>query len=83
MLERVNIKLFDAKHIVQTPLADVFECFNVSEYFKRTVAVPMVDHVNTKLALTFDTSLTAYHGLIIIPTTFCTQREGYTKLPWK
>ena len=60
---------------------------DVSEYFKRNVTIPLVDHVNTQLAQRFDTSLTAYHGLVIIPTKmiFCIQREqeGCAKLPWR
>lgn len=41
---------------------------NVSEYFRRAVFIPLVDHIKSDLSKRFDTSsVNAYNGLVIIP----------------
>jgi hypothetical protein len=41
---------------------------NVSEFYKRSVTIPLIDHVIAELDQRFDNSLTVYHGLVIVPS---------------
>ena len=41
---------------------------DTSQYFLRTVSIPLVDHVVSGLASRLDTSITAYHGLVLVPS---------------
>lgn len=41
---------------------------DVSDYFKKAITIPLLDHVLSELNSRFDHSLTAYHGLVIVPS---------------
>ena len=42
---------------------------SISEYYKRTVTIPLVDHINSALQARFDLdSVNVYKGLSIVPT---------------
>lgn len=60
---------------------------DTSDYFKRSLTIPFIDHVCTELDSRFNTSLTAYHGLVLIPSKMLhlisKEKEGLCKAPWK
>ena len=56
---------------------------DTSQYFLRTVSIPLVDHVVSGLATRFDTSITAYHGLVLVPSKLLHFKYAKTAVPWK
>ena len=47
-----------------------------SEYYKRTISIPFVDHINSALQHRFDTdSVNVYKGLSVIPTKMMSLKE--------
>ena len=55
-----------------------------SEYFKRTITIPMIDHLNLEINQRFDSStITAYHGLSIIPSNVISSVYNINKTNWK
>ena len=57
---------------------------NVSEYFKRILTIPLVDHLNRELSERFDqTNLTAYFGLSVILVKMVSLINHPTKKTWK
>ncbi|XP_057316859.1 52 kDa repressor of the inhibitor of the protein kinase-like [Hydractinia symbiolongicarpus] len=57
---------------------------NISDYFKRTTTIPMLDHLNSELKLRFDIStVTSYQGLSIIPSKMMFLVSKHGLLGWK
>ena len=61
---------------------------DVSEYYRRAVTIPLVDHVITELNQRFDSSLNVYHGLVIIPARLLDliskeEKSGQVVSSWK
>ena len=49
---------------------------SISEYYKRTITIPLVDHINLALQHRFDTnSVNVYKGLSVVPTKMMTLKE--------
>ena len=50
---------------------------SISEYYKRTISIPLVDHINSALQHRFDTdSVNVYKGLSIVPTKMMSLKEN-------
>ncbi|XP_057307639.1 52 kDa repressor of the inhibitor of the protein kinase-like [Hydractinia symbiolongicarpus] len=57
---------------------------NISDYFKRTTNIPLLDHLNSELKLRFDIStVTSYQGLSIIPSKMMFLVSKHGLLGWK
>ena len=57
---------------------------DVSEYYKRSITIPLIDHLNSELRDRFDTStMVAYEGLCLIPSKLISLLDKHTKLNWK
>ena len=57
---------------------------DVSEYYKRSITIPLIDHLNSELRDRFDTStMVAYEGLCLIPSKLISLLNKHTKLNWK
>ena len=49
---------------------------SISEYYKRTITIPLVDHINSALQHRFDTeSVNVYKGLSVVPTKMMSLKE--------
>ncbi len=49
---------------------------SISEYYKRTITIPLVDHINLALEYRFDTdSVNVYKGLSVVPTKMMSLKE--------
>ena len=57
---------------------------NPSEYYKRSITIPFLDHLNNELQQRFDTSnMVAYQGLSIVPSKLIASVNKGLKLEWK
>ena len=56
---------------------------DTSQYFLRSISIPLVDHVVSGLASRFDTSITSYHGLVLVPSKLLHFKYAKTATPWK
>ena len=55
---------------------------DISDHFKGSLSISTVDHVNIQLNKRFDSSLTSYHSLVIVPLKllFCIARKEEAKM---
>ena len=57
---------------------------NTSDYFKRSVTIPFIDHLINQLDIRFDDStMIAYHGLAVVPAKLISYLNKVPKLNWK
>ena len=54
---------------------------DTSQYFLRSISIPLVDHVVSGLASRFDTSITSYHGLVLVPSKLLHFKYAKTATP--
>ena len=55
---------------------------DTSQYFLRTVSIPVVDHFVSGLASRFDISITAYYGPVLVPSKLLHFKYAKTAVPW-
>ena len=64
-----------------------YDYSDVSEYYKRAITVPLLDHVIVEFNDRFDHSLVTYQGLVIIPSKMLylnsLEKSRETSLHWK
>lgn len=60
---------------------------DVSDYFKKAITIPLLDHVISELNDRFDHSLTPYHGLVVISSRLLflvkSEQKDPPKFSWK
>lgn len=55
-----------------------------SEYYKRVITIPVIDHLNSNLKTRFDdSSVKAYYGISIVPTKMLSLVNETGKCSWK
>ena len=57
---------------------------DASEYYKRTITMPMIDHLNSSLETRFNVQgINAYNGLSIIPSKMLSLLKKHGSISWK
>ncbi|CAB4032927.1 Hypothetical predicted protein, partial [Paramuricea clavata] len=77
LAERVNIEESKPRTVGRQTTRSNPPYKSISAYYKRTISIPLVDHINSALQHRFDTdSVNVYKGLSIVPTKMMSLKEN-------
>ena len=65
----------------QQTLRDNQPAATPEEYFKRSIAIPFLDHLTTELDSRFKNADLAVDGLCLVPSTFINNQDGFMQVP--
>ena len=68
LANKVNVEVSKPRTVKKQVYRSNHTSDNVMEYYKVAVTIPLIDHVISELEKRFENSLTAFHGLVLIPS---------------
>jgi hypothetical protein len=87
--DKVNVSINVPRTVKRQINRPNYQYVDASDFYKKAITIPLLDHVISELNARFDHSLTAYQGLVIIPSNLLflvlneKKGEGSPKLCWK